>query len=254
MRKLLLSTFLVVMAHGYLLATPAQAHIELIEPPARYDINVNPIANKACPCGVSVNNDPNNNRTCAVDGDRNDPKRSNNVTTLLMGSTLKVRFKEYVAHSGRYRIAIDMDGADLADFNSNILLDEMDPPTDTGNTGNGNNWEFEVTLPNQACDNCTLQLIQVMDGMMDTPVPDPVGRSSYYTCADIKLVEELGTEPDAGTGGGGNGGGGGGNGGGGNGTATGGCQIGGSQAPSTSFLLGLALFVFLGHRRRFDIR
>jgi hypothetical protein len=42
-------------------------------------------------------------------------------------------------------------------------------------------------VPETPCDNCTLQVIQMMDGNMDDPVPDPVGRSSYYQCADIVI-------------------------------------------------------------------
>lgn len=176
------------------LASTAHAHIELLEPIARYPLSV-ARDNKACPCGVGMSN-----RLCNVEGDRSDPDRSTDrVTTLVAGSTVTFRFDEYVGHAGRYRVAIDYDGADLDDFNANILLDVPDSPGNTGNVGDLSLWELDVTLPNTPCDNCTLQLIQMMDGNTTDPVPDPVGRSSYYTCADVILVAD-GGDVDGGVG------------------------------------------------------
>jgi hypothetical protein len=36
-----------------------------------------------------------------------------------------------------------------------------------------------------------LQLIQVMDGETEQPIDDPIGRNTYYQCADIRIVEDL---------------------------------------------------------------
>jgi MYXO-CTERM domain-containing protein len=49
-------------------------------------------------------------------------------------------------------------------------------------------WEFDVQLPDMTCDDCTLQVIQVMQGGTENPVADPAPLSTYYTCADIRLV------------------------------------------------------------------
>ncbi len=175
----------------------ANAHIELLEPIARYPLSISG-ANKACPCGVGESN-----RLCDVPGDRSDDDRSTDrVTTLVAGTTVTFRFDEYVAHGGRYRVAIDYEGADLADFNANVLVDIPDPGGNVGNIGNGSLWEIEVPLPDQACDNCTIQLIQMMDGDMSAPVTDPIGRSSYYTCADVILLASEGGASAAGSGGG----------------------------------------------------
>jgi MYXO-CTERM domain-containing protein len=189
MRSLLLAVALCC-----LLATSAHAHIELIQPTPRYTLAESG-DNKACPCGLGESN-----RLCNIPGDRSDPDRAaaGRVTTLDSGSTVTLRFEEYVGHSGRYRVAIDFDGADLDDFNDNILVDIPDPAGSTGNIGQGAFWEIEVPLPNVACDNCTLQLVQMMDGNTTDPVPDPAGRSSYYTCADIELVGGP-ANPDAGS-------------------------------------------------------
>lgn len=181
------------------LAIPAFAHISLQEPTARYDGSLSG-QSKACPCGVGESN-----RFCDVPGDRSDPDRSANVTELTAGSTVTLRWDEYIAHSGRYRVAFDPDGADMADFNANILLDVPDPSGNQGNIGQGSIWELEVTVPDTPCDNCTLQLIQMMDGNTTDPVSDPVGRSTYYQCADIVIVApggDSGMPPDMGSDGG----------------------------------------------------
>ena len=158
----------------------AWAHIGIECPPARYPSN-GFANNKDCPCGVGTGG-----TTCT--GDRSDPDRSTRVTEYAPGETITVAWHEVVGHSGRFRIAFDDDGADLDDFNANILLDIEDPPGQAGNTGLGDLWEVEVTLPSTPCDNCTLQLIQVMNGNTAVPVSDPTGMSTYYQCADITLA------------------------------------------------------------------
>jgi hypothetical protein len=158
----------------------ASAHIELLEPPARYD-TARSGDNKACPCGDGMSG------TCSIPGERSDDNRSTRVTELTAGQMLTLRFDEYVGHSGRYRVAFDEDGADLDDFNAHPLEDIADPPGKVGNTGEGSIWEIQVVVPDTPCNNCTLQLIQMMDGNMEDPVLDPVGRSSYYACADITI-------------------------------------------------------------------
>lgn len=226
-------TTLLALLLSCVLAATADAHIELLEPVARYPLSVSG-DNKACPCGLGQSN-----RLCDVEGDRSDPDRSTDrVTTLTAGTTVTFRFDEYVGHAGRYRVAIDYDGADLDDFNENILVDIPDPSGSAGNTGQGSIWEIDVPLPNIACDNCTLQLVQMMDGNTTDPVPDPAGRSSYYTCADIVLIGGTGTADagpptDAGNG---------------NGDDDGGCRI-GSGAPPVWYFGGLLGLFFVLRRR-----
>jgi hypothetical protein len=167
----------------------ASAHIWLDEPISRYPAEVAG-ENKSCPCGVG-----DSNRTCNDPSERSDPDRSTDrITTLTAGQSLKVVVDEYVGHAGRYRIAFDPDGADLEDFNQHILLDQPDPSGRRGNVSETSSiWEFNVTIPDTPCDNCTLQVIQMMDGNTTDPVPDPVGRSSYYQCADI-VIEAVSTD------------------------------------------------------------
>ena len=168
-----------------LLSSSASAHIELQSPLNRYS-DIKSGDNKACPCGSGTTN-----RDCRKPEEHSDPDRSaDRATTFAPGDTISVTFDEYVGHSGRYRIAFDPSGADLEDFNDNILLDEPDPTGALGNIGDDSIWEFEVTLPEMTCDNCTLQLIQVMDGNTTDEVLNPVDRGgTYFQCADIVLAE-----------------------------------------------------------------
>jgi hypothetical protein len=172
-----------------LLSSDALAHIELQSPMNRYS-NIKDGDNKSCPCGAGTTN-----RDCDKPEEFSDPDRSaDRATTFAPGDTITVRFDEYVGHGGRYRIAFDPDGADLESFNQNILLDEPDPSGKVGNMGQGSMWEFQVTLPNMTCDNCSLQLIQVMDGNTVDRVLNPVDRGgTYFQCADIVLAN--GTPP-----------------------------------------------------------
>jgi MYXO-CTERM domain-containing protein len=184
-----------------LFASSAAAHIELVEPEPRYVLP----ANKSCPCG-----DGDSNRTCQVSAaESTDPNRSTKVTTFEAGSTITVVADEYIDHSGRMRVAFDPDGADLADFNDNILMDVADPSEAGLSMASPHTWEFQIQLPNMTCDNCTLQVIQVMNGITTTPVMDPAPLSTYYSCADIRLVAAGSIdEGEGGTGSGGTGSGG----------------------------------------------
>ena len=166
------------------MTTIALAHMAIEEPAPRYPSDGS-TANKACPCGVG-----DSNRFCDDPNDRSDPDRSTDVTTYTAGDTITMTWRETIGHAGRWRVAFDADGADMTDFNGTILLDIPDPAGTAGNTGNGNLWEVQVTLPDLPCDNCTLQLVQMMDGNTVDPVADPIGRSSYYQCADIVLLSD----------------------------------------------------------------
>lgn len=174
-------------------ATPAWAHLGLVDPPSRYGQGTL----KTGPCG------------------RLNGARSNNVTTYVAGSVITLTFDEYIDHPGHFRIAFDEDGDD--DFvdpactagcdtttptierysNANVLLDGI---ADTA----GGFTTLDVPLPNVECSNCTLQVIQVM---YDKPPYVLGGDDIYYQCADLILVrppvdagfpEDTGPLPDVG--------------------------------------------------------
>jgi len=161
----------------------ARAHLGLDSPASRYGADVL----KTGPCGVA------------------DGERTLNVTYYEPGETIQVIWDEYVDHPGHYRIAFDDNGDDdfadpatMMEFYSNdtVLLDEI------ADKGPGErDYVATVTLPNVTCDNCTLQVIQVM---YDKPPYTTPGNDIYYQCADLVLREggeppDAGIVPDAGT-------------------------------------------------------
>ena len=211
----------------------ASAHIELVEPAPRYTLP----ANKSCPCG-----DGDSNRRCQQTAEEShDPNRSAEITTYEAGATIHVVADEYVDHAGRMRVAFDPSGADLADFNDNVLMDVADPSERGLSMATPHVWEFDVKLPDMTCEDCTLHVIQVIQGGTENPVADPAPLSTYYTCADIRLVSAGGaTDADAGAAEGGSS------------TEDSGCSLGSARAPSRAgwALLPLAGALVLALRRR----
>ena len=141
----------------------AQAHAVMLDPPPR-----DPNQIKIFPCG----------------GAGPTPAGSSLRTTLQAGSTITVEFAETVQHPGYFRIAFSPDG--LTGFDQHVLVPMI---ADT----NGSHYTAQVQLPSTPCDNCSLQLIQCMDGAM----PPVASCSNYYSCSDLVLT--------AGPGGGGGG-------------------------------------------------
>ena len=156
-----------VVAVALLVPGVASAHVELLEPAARYPREFL----KDGPCGHPGN------------------PPGEFTTRVTAGETLVVRWDEFVGHPGHFRIALSMGGdaelvdpSDFDDFYSadNVLLDEIEDPD--GRTLH----EVEITIPDVSCESCTLQLIQVMT---DKPPWGPDGgRDLYYQCADLEIV------------------------------------------------------------------
>lgn len=159
---------------------PASAHLDLTAPVSRYG----PDVLKTGPCGISGG------------------ERSDHISYFEPGQTIEVRWIEYIDHPAHYRIAFDQDGDDdfvdpatMTELYSNeaVLLDGIeDKGPDT------QDYAVTVTLPDVTCDNCTLQVIQVM---YDKPPYTTPGNDIYYQCADLVLREggaaDAGTGPDA---------------------------------------------------------
>lgn len=152
----------------------AAAHIQLMSPPNRYNDQ------KIGPCGKG-----------ATDA------RTTRVTVFEPGQTITVTWRETIGHPSHYRISFDADGQDdFADpptmqayySNAAVLLDEI--PDQSGTQ----TYSVEVTLPDIECENCTLQLVQVM---YDKPPYTVGGNDLYYQCADLAL-RRSGSTPDAG--------------------------------------------------------
>ncbi len=182
----------------------ASAHIAMTSPAPRG------ADQKSGPCGASGST------------------RGSNVTTFAPGETIDVEWNETVDHPGHFRISFDDDGNDFTNPNNpgdNFPETIMEPIADKS----GGHYAQQITLPTTPCENCTLQLMQIMT----TVVPY---NSFYFQCADIRIGEGGGGGgEDAGTGGGG-------------GDTSGGCSTGGSGAGLGGFILfGL---LALGRRKR----
>lgn len=150
-----------------LLAVPAHAHINLLSPTPRTEMQ------KQGPCGAGP-----------------DDPRGPTVATFKPGEKIMVSFDEFVNHPGHFRIAFDDDGQDIfvdpkgfddVGGGPGVLIDGI-PDTKAGGVS-----MVEVTLPDIECDNCVLQVIQVMT---DKP-PYGDGNDMYYQCADIALMGEV---------------------------------------------------------------
>jgi len=156
----------------------ARAHLGLDSPTSRYG----PDVLKTGPCGVAGG------------------ERTGNVTYYEPGETIEVRWEEYIDHPGHYRIAFDDEGDDdfvdpatmMEDYSNHTVLLDLIPDKGAGER----NYVETVTLPNLTCDNCTLQVIQVM---YDKEPYETPGNDIYYQCADLVLREGA-APPDAGTG------------------------------------------------------
>jgi MYXO-CTERM domain-containing protein len=162
------------------------------------------------------------------------------------GETITVEWNETVEHPGHYRIAFDIDGEDFPlpnnpDDNFEVTL--VDQIADRNVNDADRTYSQEITFPDVECENCTLQLIQIMT----TNIPY---NSFYFQCSDISLRAGGGgggDGPDAGAGGGGSDAGGGG----GVKPASGGCSAGGVAGMSMALLL---LGALLALRKRVSPR
>jgi hypothetical protein len=153
-------------------AAQARAHIRMTAPTARHD------QLKLGPCGAGP-----------------DDPRGTNVHTFRPGQALTLTWEETVDHPGHYRIAFDEDGQDdFVDPKSfddrsggpGVLVDGI--PDRAG----GGTYSQEVTLPDVECDNCTIQVIQMMT---DKPPYASGGNDLYYQCIDVVLRADAPEDP-----------------------------------------------------------
>jgi hypothetical protein len=155
-----------LLAVALLVGRPAAAHVRLESPASRYGDEM-----KLRPCGISGG------------------LRTTRITTVRPGQVVAVVFDEFIDHPGYFRIAFDSAGDSALGppvWNGSafvnppdvaVLVDRIsNPPGPT-------HGEVQVTLPDIECDNCTLQLIQVMT---DKPPFDGLD-DFYYQCADLRL-------------------------------------------------------------------
>jgi MYXO-CTERM domain-containing protein len=153
--------------------------------------------------------------------------RGENVYTYKEGETVQVEIVEFIPHPGYFRIAFDDDGDD--DFVTPASIDPVDPnracpygmpgmegldkcgESDFYNNETvlpdmdnlnphimamaGTKYTFDVKMPKVECDNCTLQILQVMEDTIHGAYnPDNEANSGlpdvYFTCIDLVLEHD----------------------------------------------------------------
>ncbi|MBK8251964.1 MAG: lytic polysaccharide monooxygenase [Polyangiaceae bacterium] len=161
----------------------AQAHTVLTKPaPLSGDDNA-----KSGPCGCYFGDGP---EDPTEDGTPLPCPTDYTVTELVAGSQVTVEWKETVNHNGDFRIAFSAKSPEQtlkADVDANIIETVPDQNGTSGAT-----LKQTITIPNEPCELCTIQLRQFMIG---------AAQPYYYSCAAVKIVD-----PNAGTGGAGTGG------------------------------------------------
>jgi MYXO-CTERM domain-containing protein len=152
----------------------AEAHINLSWPLPRYEVSG--VNQKTGPCGGG---------TASMD-----------VTDFAPGEELTVTWVETVNHPGHFRIALDTTGTD--DFADPTSENDMDV---VGNViayvpdEGGSNFQYTFNLPDVECENCVLQVIQVMTDKLGNGFAGSAdgGDDIYYWCADITITQGGGT-------------------------------------------------------------
>jgi hypothetical protein len=176
----------VVLGVSALLETgTASAHIKLKSPTSR-DPNTEL---KSAPCGPDVS------------------MRGSTMTMFTSGQKIMVEWDETIQHPGHYRIAFDSDGQDFPDPTSftdvatankdlgNGVVVLLDGIADMSGAVVGKTpYKAEVTLPDIECNNCTLQLIQVMTDKS----PYGNGDDIYHECANLVLKKAGGAAAGSG--------------------------------------------------------
>lgn len=178
-----------VLAAAATLATPGQAHIDLQVPqPRKGGVPDGSLSNR--PCGQSQN--------------ARVPER---VSVFSPGQVIDVEWDVYVQHQSYFRIAFDPDGDDS--FSERTTPPE-DPATDDptllpsnpderilayieDHAGRIDHVRQSVTLPDEPCERCTLQVTQFTYEL-------PLYQATYYQCADIALRRATGDTGDTGEG------------------------------------------------------
>ena len=217
----------------------AHAHFKLLQPASWLNEDHLGGPQKGSPCG------PGNTRPFIGDDVKPVPV-SGAVTSFTAGQTISVQWQETVYHPGYFRIAIAKhqaaaaDGGDFPDPpltdtenchfdhaalrtspHDNVLADGLFQATEM--SAQPRSFQQQVKLPDEPCDTCSLQVVQVMEG-------HPASSCFYFHCADIKIAPKKAAADGCG------------------------CTLLGRGGPRTaafaSVLFGLALMLRLARRRR----
>ncbi len=190
--KLVIGAATIALAGAWLSPARAHAHFTLLKPDSWLVEDALGGPQKGGPCGPGGYDDV-------------EPvPYSSAVTTFHAGDTVSVQWQEEIYHPGYFRIALapvaakDATSTDFPDppltdavacnydkaavptgAHDNVLADGLFM-TDT-QLANNRSLMQDVTLPNQPCDHCTLQVVQVMEGHGPP-------NCFYFHCADITIL------------------------------------------------------------------
>jgi hypothetical protein len=154
---------IIALAAALLVGAPgvASAHALLVKPVPR---DTTDTKLKMGPCGGSTATGPLTKKAP--------------VEQYAQGAAITIDFKETVNHTGCYLFRLSPTG----DNGPWQVLKQVE---DTGAIGG--NLTTQVTLPaGVTCQNCTLQMIQVMNGGC-VANQDPAATPNYYSCADVRI-------------------------------------------------------------------
>jgi hypothetical protein len=180
-------TFAVALVLACVVTSPVYAHIKLLKPASWLNEDNVGAPQKGAPCGPG-----------GADAITPVPMTGAAPTAFQAGETISVEWQETIYHPGYFRIALAANAADLLDPvladpvacsfdlasvptgpHDNVLLDGLYKRT--GLLGANGSFKQDVTLPTEPCDNCMLQVIQVMQ--------DHGGSSCvYHHCAAIQIL------------------------------------------------------------------
>lgn len=188
---------LALAAVSTLFSRHAEAHFRLVQPPSWLQEDEVGGPQKGSPCG------PGN--TMLILGDDVQPvPTSDAVTTFSAGQTVTFELDETVYHPGYFRVSLahtTAARATIKDFPNPPLTDPVDCHYDAsavpagahdkvladglfmaeGQEGENRSLRPSIKLPNEPCDECTIQVVQVMEG-------HPGSSCFYFHCANIKIV------------------------------------------------------------------
>ncbi len=160
------------------------------------------------------------------------------VYTFEPGATVTLKLRESVSHDGYFRVSFARNESDLkdpvsidpvnpdrygpgqkcakdnpndncgqsdfckfvsTDGGSTVLWDKLDPHIPSGLL-NGKEWTWNVKLPDVECEQCTIQVLQVMEDAqvlvgalpVETHGPFDGNNDLYWRCIDVKLKRGAG--------------------------------------------------------------
>ncbi len=160
-----------------LLTVAFVAHIKLAEPASFQVADFTGGPQKEAPCG-------------------GEGEATNAYTVVEAGSQLTVSWTETIYHPGHFRLSIAKSADEFVtptavlNNNGNNCASapvEASPQYPTIVDGlfashtSGQDWTTTITVPNEPCERCTLQLLQFMS--------DHAPPCYYYQCATLKIVE-----------------------------------------------------------------